>query len=165
MEFAIIPARWRASSCRPKLGGALNTSHPPPRPRASAAPCWPIRRRSWSREHRASCGERMRDPSGPRARVSASRERRLEVNLRSRQETSATFKRGAEGLPGGVTNVTPTPNTYLAGDVADLWMWCLTLVTPLPWRALGRASGRPRGGLLEATPRWHCFSRGGLPSS
>ena len=31
-----------------------------------------IRRRSWSREHRASCGERMHDPSGPRARVSAS---------------------------------------------------------------------------------------------
>ena len=43
-------ARWRASSCRPKLGGALKTSHPPPRPRASTAPCWPIRRRSWSRE-------------------------------------------------------------------------------------------------------------------
>jgi hypothetical protein len=27
---------------------------------------------SWSRERRASCGERMRDPSGPRTRVSAS---------------------------------------------------------------------------------------------
>ena len=34
--------------------------------------CWPIRRRSWSRDHRASCGTRMRGPSGPRARASAS---------------------------------------------------------------------------------------------
>ena len=31
-----------------------------------------IRRRIWSREHRASCGERMRCPSGPRACLSAS---------------------------------------------------------------------------------------------
>jgi len=46
-DAALSPARWRASSCRPKLGGALNTSHPPPRPRASAAPGWPIRRRIW----------------------------------------------------------------------------------------------------------------------
>jgi len=35
-EAALLPARWRASSCRPKLGGALKTSHPPPRPRPSA---------------------------------------------------------------------------------------------------------------------------------
>jgi hypothetical protein len=63
-RLCVGPARWRSSSCpcRPKLGGALNTSHPPPRPRPSAAPCWPIRRRSWSRERRASCG-----PSGPHA--------------------------------------------------------------------------------------------------
>ena len=81
---------WRASSCRPKLGGALKTSHPPPRPRASAAPCWPIRRRSWSREHRASCGSRMRGPSGPRARASAS-----SAALRSTRRASAAFKRGA----------------------------------------------------------------------
>ena len=71
----------------------MNTSHPPPRPRASAAPCWPTpstrRRRSWSREHRASCGERMRDPSGPRACVSAS-----SAALRSTRRASATFKRG-----------------------------------------------------------------------
>jgi hypothetical protein len=51
---------------------------------------WPIRRRSWSREHRASCGERMRDPSGPRALVSAS-----SAALRSTRRASATFKRGA----------------------------------------------------------------------
>ena len=46
----------------------MKTSHPLPQPRASAA----IRRRIWSREHRASCGERMRCPSGPRACRSAS---------------------------------------------------------------------------------------------
>jgi hypothetical protein len=46
-------------------------------------------RRSWSREHRASCGERMRDPSGPRACVSASN-----AALRSTRRASATFKRG-----------------------------------------------------------------------
>ena len=47
----------------------MKTSHPLPQPRASAAA---IRRRIWSREHRASCGERMRCPSRPRARLSAS---------------------------------------------------------------------------------------------
>ena len=65
---------------------------------ASAAPCWPIRRRIWSREHRASCGERMRDRSGPRARVSAvpPQQRRLScAALRSTRRASATFKRGA----------------------------------------------------------------------
>ena len=46
----------------------MKTSHPLPQPRASAA----IRRRIWSREHCASCGERMRCPSGPRACRSAS---------------------------------------------------------------------------------------------
>jgi hypothetical protein len=89
-EAALRPARWRASSCRPKLGGALKTSHPPPRQRPSAAPCWPIRRRGWSREHRASCGSRMRGPSGPRARASAS-----SAALRSTRRASAAFKRGA----------------------------------------------------------------------
>ena len=93
-EAALRPARWRASSCRPKLGGALKTSHPPPRQRPSAAPCWPIRRRSWSREHRASCGSRMRGPSGPRARASAS-----SAALRSTRRASATFKRGAPQGP------------------------------------------------------------------
>ena len=57
---------------------ALKTSHLPPRPRPSAAPCWPIRRRSWSREHRASCGSR--------ARASAS-----SAALRSTSRASATF--------------------------------------------------------------------------
>ena len=61
----------------------------PPRPRPNAAPCWPIRRRSWSREHRASCGERMRDPSGPCARASAS-----SAAFRSTSRASATLKRG-----------------------------------------------------------------------
>jgi len=93
-DAALRPARWRASSCRPKLGGALKTSQPPPRPRPSAAPCWPIRRRSWSREHGVSCGERMRDPSGPRARASASN-----AALRSTRRASATFKRGASQAP------------------------------------------------------------------
>jgi hypothetical protein len=69
-------------------------SHPPPRPRPNAAPCWPIRQRSWSREHRASCGERMRDPSGPRALVSAS-----SAALRSARRASAAFKRGAPEAP------------------------------------------------------------------
>jgi hypothetical protein len=78
----------------PKLGGALKTSHPPPRPRVRAQrQCWPIRRRSWSREHRASCGHscgtRMRGPSGPRARASAS-----SAALRSTSRASATFKWG-----------------------------------------------------------------------
>jgi len=59
----------------------------------SAAPCWPIRRRSWSREHRASCGKRMRDLSGPHARVSAS-----SAALRSTRRASATFKREAKTL-------------------------------------------------------------------
>ena len=84
-------------SCKPKIGGALKTSHPPPRPRPSAAPCWPIHRRSWSREHRASCGTRMRGPSPlplrpvrPHARASAS-----SAALRSTRRASATFKRGA----------------------------------------------------------------------
>ena len=36
-EAALRPARWRASSCRPKLGGALKASHPPPRPRVRSA--------------------------------------------------------------------------------------------------------------------------------
>jgi hypothetical protein len=35
-DAALRPARWRASSCRPKLGGALKTSHPPPRPHVRA---------------------------------------------------------------------------------------------------------------------------------
>ena len=47
----------------------MKTSHPLPQPCASAAA---IRRRIWSREHRASCGERMRCPYGPRACLSAS---------------------------------------------------------------------------------------------
>ena len=45
---------------------------------------------SWSREHHASCGTRMRGPSGPRARASAS-----SAALRSTRRASATFKRGA----------------------------------------------------------------------
>ena len=53
-----------------------------------------IRRRSWSREHRASCGSRMRGPSGPRARASAS-----SAALRSTRRASATFKRGASQAP------------------------------------------------------------------
>jgi hypothetical protein len=88
-------------SCKPKIGGALKTSHPPPRPRPSAAPCWPIHRRSWSREHRASCGTRMRGPSPlplrpvrPHARASAS-----SAALRSTRRASATFKRGAPQAP------------------------------------------------------------------
>ena len=53
---------------------------------------WPIRRRSWLREHRASCGERMRDPSGPRARVSAS-----SAALRStRRQDDKTRKRDVQ---------------------------------------------------------------------
>ena len=44
-------------------------------------------------EHRACCGERMRDPSGPRARASAS-----SAALRSTRRASATFKRGASQL-------------------------------------------------------------------
>ena len=56
---------------RPKLDSAQALHEdlaPLPQPRASAAIC----RRIWSREHRASCGERMRCPSRPRARLSAS---------------------------------------------------------------------------------------------
>ena len=64
--------RLGALRSRPKRSAALRhfmkTSHPLPQPRASAAIC----RRIWSREHRASCGERMRCPSRPRARLSAS---------------------------------------------------------------------------------------------
>ena len=47
----------------------MKTSHPLPQPRASAAA---IRRRIWLRERRASCGERMRCPYGPRACLFAS---------------------------------------------------------------------------------------------
>eukprot|EP00964_Phaeocystis_antarctica_P087673 scaffold55684_cov101-Phaeocystis_antarctica.AAC.9 len=46
----------------------MKTSYPLLQPHASAA----IRRRIWSREHRASCGGRMRCPSRPRACLSAS---------------------------------------------------------------------------------------------
>jgi hypothetical protein len=94
-EAALRPARWRASSCRPKLGGALKTSHPPPRPRPNAAPCWPIRRRSWSREHRASCGERMGDPSGPRALVSASSAALYEVDKTRKRDVQTGGPTGA----------------------------------------------------------------------
>jgi hypothetical protein len=70
-------------------------------PRASAAPCWPIRRRSWSREHRASCGERMRDPSGPRARVSAS-----SAALRSTSRQDAQARRSNGGRRRALESVT-----------------------------------------------------------
>ena len=70
-------------------------SHPPPRPRPNAAPCWPIRQRSWSREHRASCGERMRDPSGPRALVSVRQQRRLEVDETRKRGVQTGGPRGA----------------------------------------------------------------------
>ena len=91
-DAALRPARWRASSCRPKLGGALKTSQPPPRPRPSAAPCWPIRRRSWSREHRASCQRRAHAQS---VRAARARLRQSSAALRSTRRASATFKRGA----------------------------------------------------------------------
>ena len=71
-------------------GPSSRDAHAGTLPRPNAAPCWPIRRRSWSREHRASCGERMRDPSGPHARASAS-----SAAFRSTSRASATLKRGA----------------------------------------------------------------------
>jgi hypothetical protein len=79
-EAALRPARWRASSCLHKLGGALKTSHPPPRPRPSAPPCWPIRRRSWSREHRARELWRAHARSVRAARARLRQQRRLEVD-------------------------------------------------------------------------------------
>jgi hypothetical protein len=48
----------------------------------------------WSREHRASCGERMRDLSGPRARVSASQQRRLEVDMTRKRDVQTGGPRG-----------------------------------------------------------------------
>ena len=67
----------------------MKTSHPLPQPRASAAA---IRRRIWSRERRASCGERMRCPYGPRACLSAS-----SATLRcARLACARLFKRGAQ---------------------------------------------------------------------
>jgi hypothetical protein len=90
-EAALRPARWRASSCRPKLGGALKTSHPPPRQRPSAAPCWPISRRSWSREHRASCGSRMQG----RARARVRQQRRLEVDKTRKRDVQTGGVAGA----------------------------------------------------------------------
>ena len=51
--------------------------------------------RSWSRKHRVSCGERMRDPSGPRVRVSAS-----SVALRSTRRASATRQTGGTAQGG-----------------------------------------------------------------
>jgi hypothetical protein len=91
-RFELSTKARRRSACEDLTA---HTRRPPPRPRASAAPCWPIRRRSWSREHRASCGTRLRGPSGPRARASAS-----SAALRSRtRRASATFKRGAPQGP------------------------------------------------------------------
>ena len=76
----------------------MKTSHPLPQPRASAA----IRRRIWSREHRASCGERMRCPSGPRACRSAS-----SATLRCSRLACARLNEGpsswALGLAGGAS--------------------------------------------------------------
>ena len=68
------------------------TSHPLPQPRASAA----IRRRIWSREHRASCGERMRCPSGPRACRSAS-----SATLRCSRLVCARLNEGRRQAPFG----------------------------------------------------------------
>eukprot|EP00964_Phaeocystis_antarctica_P092671 scaffold59641_cov30-Phaeocystis_antarctica.AAC.1 len=65
----------------------MKTSHPLPQSRASAA----IRRRIWSREHRASCGERMHCPSRPRARLSAS-----SATSRSTEPSARAFKWGAQ---------------------------------------------------------------------
>ena len=68
------------------------TSHPLPQPRASAA----IRRRIWSREHRASCGKRMRCPSGPRACRSAS-----SATLRCSRLACARLNEGRSSAPLG----------------------------------------------------------------
>ena len=56
---------------------------------------------SWSRERRASCGERMRDPSGPRARVSAS-----SAALRSTSRQDAQARRSNGGRRRALESVT-----------------------------------------------------------
>eukprot|EP00964_Phaeocystis_antarctica_P164494 scaffold142738_cov136-Phaeocystis_antarctica.AAC.2 len=72
----------------PKLGSA-QALHEDLAPAASTTcECSAIRRRIWSREHRASCGERMRCPSGPRACLSAS-----SATLRCARLACAAFKR------------------------------------------------------------------------
>jgi len=67
-ELRLESARFGLGPSSAALRHFMKTSHPLPQPCASAA----TRRRIWSREHRASCGERMRCPSGPRACRSAS---------------------------------------------------------------------------------------------
>ena len=71
----------------------MKTSHPLPQPRASAAA---IRRRIWSREHRASCGERMRCPSRPRARLSASSATSRSTALGARALKRRALPRGCD---------------------------------------------------------------------
>ena len=100
-EAALRPARWRASSCRPKLGGALKTSHPPPRPRPSAAPCWPIGRRSCGRASTVPVATSACAIRQGRARSSPPQQRRLEVDK--------TRKRGLQtGGPAGPSRASLT---------------------------------------------------------
>ena len=66
---------------------------------------------SWSRERRASCGERMRDPSGPRARASASSAALRSTSL---SRASARCSNGGARSP-GPPNV-PAPDHCQAGE-------------------------------------------------
>ena len=94
--------------------------------------------RSWSpaREHRASCGERMRGPraSGPRARASAS-----SAALRSTSRASPTLKRvGGRRSPCFLAFKTSllrdrgaaqapsraTPSRWLSGEASQLASQC-----------------------------------------
>jgi len=78
-----------------KLGGALNTSHPPPRPRASAAPCWPIVP-STELVARAPCQLRRAHARPVRAaRARLRQQRRLEVDKSRKRDVQTGAPQGA----------------------------------------------------------------------
>jgi hypothetical protein len=114
-EAALRPARWRASSCRPKLGGALKTSQPPPRPRASAAPCM-LAHPSTELVARAPCQLR-------RAHARSVRAARARLRQQRRLEVDTTRKRDAQtGGPAGPSRGNDAGTFFLGGGFpVDNW--------------------------------------------